>query len=219
MQVDSPCVIDGEFCDTFNKYPERCAVCYNKSYFLAKKVKNKPAFRQAKKSRRMGATFEEENHASNIKMLKASSSMTPNSGAGKIKGDEQISGIINIMEELKTKVVPKYSRGSLTFTIQKEWLDKLTKEARDENKEFWYLKFRFLENDKETYIIVDEEIIASMIKTMVSDRRKAYNCDLEVDVCNKKVRAIETELVAAKSKIAYLEAQLEYFKKINSDNQ
>lgn len=219
MQVDTPCVVNGEICDTFQKYPDKCSVCYGQSYFLAKKVKNKPAFRQAKKSRRMGATFEEENHTSNMKMLKATSSMTPNSGAGKIKGDEQINGIINIMEELKTKVVPRYSRGSLTFTIQKEWLDKLTREARNEGKEFWYLKFRFLENEKETYVVVDEEIIVSMIKTMVADRRKAILCDMEVDACNKKVRAYETEIVALKSKIEALEAEFEYYKKLNSDKQ
>ena len=146
------CVINGIPCETFTKYPQKCAMCFREAYYVP--VKQKPKKRYVgKNSNRMGAKFEKENHENNQKLL-ASSNQTPNSGAGRVKGDEQISGIIHIMEELKTRVKPKIARGSQTFTIHKEWLDKLTKESQAENKECWYLKFRFNETEEDTYVVV-----------------------------------------------------------------
>ena len=62
--------------------------------------------------------------------------MTLNSGATVLeKGDEQISGIINVMEELKTQM-PDRAKGTKTFTIKRQWLDKLNKEAKWKIKNF-----------------------------------------------------------------------------------
>ena len=160
----------------------------------------------------MGAKFEEQNHVLNTSILNTASSMTPNSGAGKIKGDEQISGIINVMEELKTAVVPKLSRGSLSFTIKKEWLEKLDKEANAENKEFWYLKFRFLESDNNTYVVIDQDLIMSMVSTMVNDRTKAKLAIAEIEMLRAQYRQLQTQIVAKESEITALLKEREYLK-------
>lgn len=203
------CIKNGCLCDNF---PNKCNLCIDMSFFLPKKVVHKTEMRRQKKSSRMGAKFEEQNHSLNTMILNTSSSMTPNSGAGKIKGDEQISGIINIMEELKTAVVPKLSKGSLSFTIKKEWLEKLDREANEENKEFWYLKFRFLESDNKTYVIVDQDIIMSMISTMVNDRMKAKLSIAEIEMLTAKYRLLQTQIIAKENEITALLKEREYQK-------
>ena len=205
----NPCSRDGKICDNWNK---RCNVCYGLSYFVPKLIKQKSQMRTEKKSNRMGARFEEENHAKNNAILAAASSLTPNSGAGKIKGDEQISGLVNIMEELKTNVVPKIARGSLTYTIRKEHLEKLSREAQLENKEFWYLKFRFLETNNDTYVVIEEPVLSSMVATIVHDRSYANRSRDEVEMYRTQNRALETQLVADKAKIVALEAEIKYLK-------
>ena len=200
------CVINGIPCETFTKYPQKCAMCFREAYYVP--VKQKPKKRYVgKNSNRMGAKFEKENHENNQKLL-ASSNQTPNSGAGRVKGDEQISGIIHIMEELKTRVKPKIARGSQTFTIHKEWLDKLTKEAQAENKEFWYLKFRFNETEEDTYIVISQDIIMSMIKTMAEDRRKAKLAQGEIDLAKAKAELLDAENTKLRAEIHLKETEL-----------
>lgn len=155
----------------------KCDICFGpRQYFEEKQVKNRKglARRQNKPDSRTGSAFEYQNHKTNEAVLKDDvvSSMTLNSGATVLeKGDEQIRGIINIMEELKTKITEK-AKGAKTFTIQKKWLDKLHIEALKEKMEFWYLKFSFLEGDRDVYVITEQDIIMSMVKTMVTDRRE-----------------------------------------------
>ena len=203
------CIKNGCLCDN---YPNKCSLCVDTSFFLPQKIKRKTEMRRQKKSSRMGAKFEEQNHVLNTSILNTASSMTPNSGAGKIKGDEQISGIINVMEELKTAVVPKLSRGSLSFTIKKEWLEKLDKEANAENKEFWYLKFRFLESDNNTYVVIDQDLIMSMVSTMVNDRTKAKLAIAEIEMLRAQYRQLQTQIVAKESEITALLKEREYLK-------
>ena len=133
--------------------------------------------------------------------------MTLNSGATtKEKGDEQIRGIIRIMEELKTKTSYK-APGTKTFTIQKKWLNKLNVEAKAENMEFWYLKFCFYESDEEIYCIVEQDVLASMVKTMIEDRRKAKNADMLIDIADKRRILAEAENTKLRADIELLKAQ------------
>ena len=152
--------------------------------------------------------FETKNHEANQKLL-TTSNLTPNSGAGYIKGDEQITGLVRIMEELKTHVKPKIARGDKTFTIHKEWLEKLNKEAPLENMEFWYLKFRFLETDADTYITINEPVLMAMVKTMVEDRKKAKMAQQAIDLANAKADRIKAENILLEAKIRELTLQLE----------
>lgn len=215
MKPDVSCEVNGINCINYYDYPERCKYCYNQSFFVPNKIKSPISSGSNKKSKRLGAKFEKENHDNNQALLSAASSMTPNSGAGSVKGDEQITGIINVMEELKTKVKEKTARGSKTFTVHKEWLDKLNREASLENKEFWYLKFKFLESDNDTYVIVGQDIIMSMIKTMVVDRQKSLGADSYVNIFKTKNRELEAKLVAAEATILSMQAQIDYLKHKN----
>lgn len=197
----------------------KCHLCVARDFHYDPVIVKRPkpmARRQQKADKRMGSSFEYRNHVSNEALLESavSSSMTPNSGAtARAKGDEQIRGLINIMEELKTKVTEQ-APGKKSFTIKKEWLDKLNREAKAEGMEFWYLKFAFNEHDQDVYIIVEEDVIMSMVATMVEDRKKANEADLKVEIAEKERRLIETQNIKLQAKIDLLEAKL---KKYESD--
>lgn len=192
----------------------KCNICFNEVYFTPRKEKRVSHLKKhSGRSNRQGARFEQHNHQENQKILTntAVSDLTPNSGAGYIKGDEQISGIVSVMEELKTKTV-KQTRGKETFTIRKEWLSKLTREAIQENKEFWYLKFAFHEDDSNWYCVVSSEIIMSIVKTLVEDRTKAKNADRLIELANRQKETIEAKNLLLTAKIKELEAEIDILK-------
>lgn len=207
MRPDKACEKDGIRCEIFSKYPAKCALCPDRAYYSPEKIRTKKTY-TGKKSNRQGARFEAKNHEANQELL-ASSKLTPNSGAGKIKGDEQITGLIRVMEELKTHVKPKTARGEKTFTIHKEWLKKLDTEAQAENMEFWYLKFRFLETDTDTYIVLNENVVMSMIATLVEDRRNAKLAQRSINLANATADRIKAENVLLTARIRELELQQE----------
>jgi hypothetical protein len=207
MQPDKACEKDGIRCEIFSKYPAKCALCPDRAYYSPEKVRIKKIY-TGKKSNRQGAQFEAKNHEANQKLL-TTSNLTPNSGAGKIKGDEQITGLVRIMEELKTKVKPRLSRGDKTFTIHREWFQKLDKEAPLENMEFWYLKFKFLETDPDTYVAINEDVLMSMIATLVEDRSKAKTAQRAIDLANATADRIKAENVLLAARIRELELMQE----------
>ena len=193
--------------DCINK-GEQCLYCRTEGFkYKPKKIIKTLKVNKNKADKRMGSRFEFENHKKKEKLV--SSDMTLNSGAtAKEKGDEQISGIINIMEELKTKVAEQIP-GKQTFTIQKKWLQKLNREAKAENKEFWYLKFCFHENETdEVYCIVESDVLMSMVKTMITDRTKAKQCDSTVDMHQKQYLAEQAKAIALQAQIDFLEAKI-----------
>ncbi len=206
-------------CAHANTY--KCDICFSpKQYFEEKKVKSRGglARRQNKADGRTGSNFEFQNHKSNAAVLKDDvvSGMTLNSGATVLeKGDEQIRGIISIMEELKTKTVQK-ARGAKTFTIQKGWLDKLHVEALKEKMEFWYLKFCFLEGDREVYVITEQDIIMSMVKTMVTDRREKKLLHKVADREKAERARLEAEVTALRAEVASYKANEELMNFINN---
>lgn len=193
--------------DCANLGESACDFCISDSFnYVAKKVYKPMRKKAVSQDKRMGSKFEFQNHLNNEALV--STRLTLNSGAtAKEKGDEQISGIIEVMEELKTQM-PDRAKGTLSFAIKRKWLEKLNIEARKEDKEFWYLKFRFAEDEKNTYVVVEEDIIMSMVKTMIEDRKKAKLCDSKINYISKRYDAelarrisLETELNELKSKI------------------
>ena len=195
----------------------KCDLCSSRDFhYIQNKKKQFKGLkrRQDKADSRMGSEFEYQNQCKNDQLLTGvTARMTPNSGAGHIKGDTEIVGLVNIMEELKTRVIEQ-APGKKTFTIQKEWLDKLHREANAANKEMWYLKFCFHENDKDTYIIVEQDMIMSMVNTLVEDRKKANLADKKIEVAERLARAqkakanallAENELLKAKLELAEME--------------
>jgi hypothetical protein len=182
--------------DDCKKFPDSCWMCITTDkYYVPRKARSTGmAKRQARPSGRKGSNFEYSNHVSNKDLLSgATSNMTINSGAGFVKGDEEIKGIINIMEELKTSS-QLTTRGKKTISIQKEWLDKLDTEAKAAHKEFWYLKFAFGDHEKDSYITLSADMIMGMVYTMVEDRKAKRIAELRQQATEVKVKQLEAEV-------------------------
>lgn len=188
----------------------KCYLCYESSFYVPKKVKTHSGLKKKinPNTKRQGSMSEVINHNQNKRMLDAITSGTPNSGAGKIKGDEQITGLIRIMEEIKTTTTKNLNRmpGKESFTIQREWLDKLEAEAKAENMEFGYLKFSFKEHSDKFYIVANADVFMDMVATMVHDRRELSIAKAKADTAEKLRRSIEAENIALKAKIDYYES-------------
>ena len=195
-------------CKNENK---RCDLCFDGLHYIPKQVKSTGLRKRnnEKPTGRMGEYFERQNHKSvknNIESV--TTGMTPNSGAGKVKGDQQITGLVRIMEELKTQD-PTRARGHKQFTIQRSWLDKLDREAPAENMEFWYLKFAFCDTDSQHYVIFDVEQMNNMIVTLIHDRKKAKEADAKIKVADTRRVLAEAESTRLFAEVEYLKAILE----------
>lgn len=195
---------------------DTCNSCLIEDHFYVPKELPKKFAQKKRPNRqdnRQGSKFEYKNHKNNENLV--SSNMTINSGAtAKEKGDEQIRGIINVMEELKTQM-PDRARGNTVFTIKRKWLDKLHTEALKEDMEFWYLKFCFNEdeavnNDDKIYCITEQSIIMDMVKTMIRDRKKAAECDTIVNLYKKKYLESEAKNASLYAEIEALKAAKNY---------
>ena len=188
----------------------KCDLCDGSMFFEPMKKKAPVRLRTQKKSKRMGAKFEEENHEQNMAIVgRDSCFLTPNSGAGNLyKGDEWINGFCSVMQELKTNVKPKVSRGSKSYTVKRQELEKVKREGDEANIEFYYLKFRFLESDSETYSIISDEIMNSIIATLNEDRKKVALTDSTVNYFKAKYLRIEAEKSLLEAKVRELEAEL-----------
>ena len=194
---------------------KKCDMCIDGSQFkeyVAKQVKGLQKRNYNKKSNRMGSTFEYNNHKNNKAAIDSvvNTSMTPNSGAGNIKADEQITGLIRIMEELKTQEVER-ARGHNQFTIKREWLDKLDREAPPENMEFWYLKFAFKDTDDKSYVVIDTQQIMDMVTTIVHDRKLANEADSKVEVVNKRLEYVNAEMSHILAEEHMKDKKIEYY--------
>lgn len=197
--------------------PGKCDLCDGNMFFEPKKNKAPVKLRPQKKSRRMGARFEEENHNQNVALVgRDSCFLTPNSGAGTVyKGDEWINGFCSVMQELKTNVKPKVSRGSKTYTVKRQELEKVKREGAAANIEFSYLKFRFLETDSETYSIISDEIMNAVIESLTEDRKKASLCDSTIEYFKARYLRCEAEKALLEAKIRELEAKITLDNNIN----
>lgn len=203
--------LDCKFCDT-----DKCLMCVNYSKYTPEKKKQFGIKKNLNKtSNRMGSKAEMINHESNKATI--DSNMTPNSGAGKVKGDEQIRGLVNIMQEVKTQEVVR-AKGHTQFTIKREWLDKLATEAPAENMDFWYLVFSFKNTDTQQYVVIDKAQMNDMIATMVDDRKTAKSANARIAVAEKNRIATETENLALRAKIDALEAEIDLLKGNNDLN-
>lgn len=136
---------------------------------------------------------------------------TPNSGAGKIKGDLQIRGLVNAMIENKTTVTKNAKRavGKESFTIKREWLNKLKREAKEANSELWSLVFSFKEFDDDFYAVFDYEHLIDIIATLKQDRLKAKKVDREIDVYKRRTALVEAENIKLLAEIEYLKSLIE----------
>lgn len=202
---------NNELCSTCsNADSGKCLMCVSGSKYVAtKKASYGIKKNYNKTSGRMGSKAEMINHESNAATITAS--MTPNSGAGKVKGDEQIRGLVNIMQEVKTQD-PTRARGHSQFTIKREWLDKLAAEAPAENMDFWYLVFSFKDTDTQQYVIIDKQQMNDMVATITEDRKVAKEAQARIDLAEKKRVYTEAENLKLQSEIDMLKAEIKVLK-------
>ena len=201
---------------------EQCYLCINKSKYKAPKKKSSglSSKNYNKQSKRMGSVSETKVQQQNQNTIDnvCSSRLTANSGAGfgsgTEKGDAWITGLVEISQEIKTQL-PDRAKGCKSFTIQKEWLDKLTYESQKANKEFWYLLFSFKETDDQFYVVCDNQVFQDMVATLVADRKVAKDAQKQIDIANKAQLLSDkknSELLATidrmQAEIDYLKAQL-----------
>lgn len=198
-----------------NKDSSYCILCVDGSKFKMAKTFTPNYIKKNtnKKSNRMGSQAEIINHQNNIDTVSAN--MTPNSGAGRVKGDEQIRGLVNIMQEVKTQEITR-ARGHSQFTIKREWLDKLEREAPTENMDFWYLNFSFKDNDTQMYTVIDSKQMQDIVATMVEDRKIAKQAQNKIDTANKKRILTEAENTKLLAEIDYLKAKI---KELENNNE
>lgn len=193
----------------------QCHLCFNGSKYKPSKKKS-PGLQKNynKQSKRMGSISETKVQQTNQATIDTvtSSRLTANSGAGfgsgTEKGDAWITGLVEISQEVKTQL-PDRAKGCKSFTIQKEWLDKLDYESRKANKEFWWLVFSFKETDNQMYVVADNQVFQDMVATLVADRKLAAEADKKIDLANKQKRATEAKNTELQATIDYLRAQIE----------
>lgn len=186
-----------------SNYKKKCDFCIRGMRYLQKKKKDN--IKYARSNGRKGSAFEAENHNSNAELLSgAFSRLTPNSGAGNIKGDEEIQGIISCMEELKDGY---NSRGENSFALQKDWLDKLEREAKKADKEFWYLKFRF-KNQKKYYVTIDSDQFMGLLYTLQEDRKSKNKAEYNEKLSTQKLKVISQEKICLEERIKFLEEKV-----------
>lgn len=202
---------------------EQCHICFNAMKYKAPKKKQQGLSKNYNKTtKRMGAVSETITQKQNQATLDnvVSSRLTVNSGAGTEKGDAWITGLIEIAQEVKTQL-PERARGCKSFTIQREWLEKLTQESIEANKEFWWLVFSFKETDNQMYVVADNQVFQDMVATLVADRKLAAEADKKIDLANKQKRATEAKNTELQATIDYLRAQIEALEaqlKLKEDN-
>ena len=205
--------------DCANEGTEACDTCWSDSYrYKQAKLKKRPtlARRQQKQDARMGSGFESQNHKHVREILKqaeAETHMTLNSGATQLeRGDEQLTGILEVMEELKTQM-PDRIKGTKSFSIKRAWLDDLHQKAKREHKEAWYLKFAFSEDEAfhdggKVFTVMEQDVIDKLLVTVISDRKVAKTAVLRIEVAENQRAKAEAELELVKRENELLKSQL-----------
>jgi hypothetical protein len=193
---------------------DQCLLCFNGNKYVPPKKKQQGLKKNYnKQTKRMGAVSENITQKQNQATIDAvcSSRLTVNSGAGQEKGDAWITGMIEIAQEVKTQLATR-AKGCKSFTIQKEWLEKLNRESQDANKEFWWLVFSFKEDDEQQYVVAETQIFQDMIATMIHDRKISKEADNKIDLANKQKRIAETRNTELEATVDRLQAELDYYK-------
>lgn len=193
---------------------EQCHLCLNCSKYKAPKKKTSGLSKNYNKTtKRMGAVSETITQKQNQATIDnvVSSRLTTNSGAGSEKGDAWITGLVEIAQEVKTQL-PNRAKGCKSFTIQREWLEKLDRESKEAFKEFWWLVFSFKEDDEQLYVIADNKVFQDMIATLVADRKTAKEAQSKIDLANKHRRLIDTKNTELQATIDRMQAEIDYLK-------
>lgn len=192
-----------------------CLHCFNGDKYREPK-KRHYGLRQRSQSgdKRQGSSFEVAAHRKNIKDL---AHLTINSGATqKEKGDELVDGLAPLMIEYKTQMDYR-AKGTKSFAIKREWLNKLNREARERGREFWVLKFAYSEAEGsqqagKEFAVLEDSMFQRMYACILSDRTVVDECDAKLKLYKRRYERSEADNTALRAKIEELEAELNLYK-------
>lgn len=147
-----------------------CFKCFNYSMYKAPKVRQGLRAKSVPtKEVKQGMDFENRgtkkyNHA--VKAAKDAARRQIASGAlshalGDMITEEALTASLAEFKERGTVS----ARGEKQITIKKEWLDKLEWEAKQMNREYYFLPFTFKGSDKD-YVAMDYEILLSYVQNI-----------------------------------------------------
>lgn len=86
------------------------------------------------------------------------------SGSGRFNKSDVNIPSANMIIECKTCMSPKSS-----FSIKKDWLDKLKQEAFSMDRENFALAFNFNYEDKDDYFIINDRLMKYLVKKLEED--------------------------------------------------
>ena len=199
----------------------QCHLCLNGSKLkLPKKKSSGLSKNYNKTTKRMGAISETITQKQNQATIDnvVSSRLTTNSGAGSEKGDAWITGLVEIAQEVKTQL-PNRAKGCKSFTIQREWLEKLDRESKAAFKEFWWLVFSFKEDDEQLYVVADNKLFQDMVATIVADRKTAKEAQSKIDLADKHRKLTEKQNIELEAKIDRMQAEIDYLKALLNNKE
>ena len=109
----------------------------------------------------MKSTREFSDHQENTVAKLLGGKKTPNSGAAKFCGGDVKTK--SFLIECKTTMSPKKS-----FSIKKDWLEKVEQERKDLQMPYSALAFQF-EPDGENYFVIKDKLFKQMVEVFTND--------------------------------------------------
>lgn len=148
---------------------KQCHLCFNQSRFVPIKEKKVYRYDPKKKSQKAGMDFENVGAAKYnqaVRHAKDAARRQPNSGAmahalGDVITEEKLTAALTEFKERGSTT----AKGEKTISIKKEWLEKLKWEASQMNREYYFLPFRY-KNDDTEYVAMEYDILLSYIQTI-----------------------------------------------------
>lgn len=147
-----------------------CRMCFNMGHYAPIKQLQGLRPKSAKKhEKKEGMDFENlgtKKYNRTLRFARESAHRQINSGAIKsLPGDmiteEELTASLAEFKERGNKT----SKGEKVISIQKKWLEQMKDEARYMNKEYYFLPFRY-KNDNTEYVIMEYDILLSYVQTI-----------------------------------------------------
>lgn len=147
-----------------------CPRCFNLKLYAPFKEKQGLRAKSAKKvEKKEGMDFENlgtKKYNNAVRFAKEAAHRQINSGAIKsLPGDmiteEELTASLAEFKERGSKT----ARGEKVISIQKKWLEQMKEEAKYLNKEYFFLPFRY-KNDDTEYVVMEYDILLSYVQTI-----------------------------------------------------
>lgn len=148
---------------------KQCHICFNESRFVPIKEVKQYRYDPIKKTKKEGMGFEKlgaDKYNQVVRKAKDIARRQPNSGAmahalGDVITEEELTAALTEFKERGSTT----AKGAKTISIKKEWLEKLKWEATQMNREYYFLPFRYKDDDTE-YVAMEYDILLSYIQTI-----------------------------------------------------